>query len=240
MLDGHTELPGRDRAVEDLDAALAWLALPDLPPWLMTVDTLRMYEARLARSYFAAWSGWPLCWERTAVKRVPPHWLTARDRTSPLAPGVNGRHAVDPLNAVLNYAYALLEGQCRQALTTLGFDVACGFLHLDKPHRDSLVYDLMECERGTVDGLILDFLARTPLHYGDCTLGTDGACRLHPQLARAVVAACRVTQQRLDEHALWLGDFLLASHDAQPMPKPTLTRFHSRTRRTRTRKEVAL
>jgi CRISPR/Cas system-associated endonuclease Cas1 len=83
---------------------------------------------------------------------------TARDRSSPLAPGDNARQAVDPLNAALNYAYGLLEGQCRQALSTLGFDDACGFLHLDKAHRDSLVYDLMECERGTVDGLVLDLL----------------------------------------------------------------------------------
>jgi CRISPR-associated endonuclease Cas1 len=218
MLGAHTELPGRNRAVEDLDAALAWLALPDLPPWLSAVDTLRMYEARMARSYFAAWTGWPLRWERSAVKRVPPQWLTARDRTSPLAPGVNARHAVDPLNALLNYAYALLEGQCRQALATMGFDVACGFLHLDKPHRDSLVYDLMECERGTVDGLVLDVLTRTALHYGDCTLGTDGACRLHPQLARAVVAACRVAQQRVDEHATWLHGALLSMPSGAASP----------------------
>jgi hypothetical protein len=86
--------------------------------------------------------------------------------------------------------------------------VACGFLHLDKPGRDSLVYDLMECERGTVDGLVLDFLARTTLHYGDVTRVADGSCRLHPQLARAVVASCRVGQDGLDLHARWLRDAL--------------------------------
>ena len=136
-----------------------------------------------------------------------------------MAPTGNGKRAVDPLNAVLNYAYALLEGQCRQALTRLGFDVACGFLHLDKLGRDSLVYDLMECERGMVDGLVLDFLARTTLHWGDITPVSDGSCRLHPQLARAVVAACRVEQGRLDEHARWLRDALLT-----PSPEGCLPR----------------
>jgi CRISP-associated protein Cas1 len=82
--------------------------------------------------------------------------------------------------------------------------VACGFLHVDKPGRDSLVYDLMECERGSVDGLVLDFLGRTMLHHGDVTPISDGSCRLHPQFARAVVATCRVPQARLDEHARWL------------------------------------
>jgi CRISP-associated protein Cas1 len=82
--------------------------------------------------------------------------------------------------------------------------VACGFLHVDKPGRDSLVYDLMECERGAVDGLVFDFLGRTLLHYGDVTPVSDGSCRLHPELARAVAASCRVHQQRLDGHAHWL------------------------------------
>ena len=77
-------------------------------------------------------------------------------------------------------------------------------LHVDRSGRDSLVYDLMECERGAGDGLVLDFLARPTLHYGDVTPVSDGSCRLHPQLARAVVASCRVPQERIEEHAQWL------------------------------------
>jgi CRISPR/Cas system-associated endonuclease Cas1 len=116
---------------------------------------------------------------------------------------------VVPLNAVLNYAYGCLEGQARQALEAQGFDVACGFLHVDKDGRDSLVYDLIECARGTVDGLVLAFLTHTPLHVGDLVQTTDGRCRLHPQLARAVVARCRVPQDQLTEHAKWLATQLM-------------------------------
>jgi CRISPR-associated protein Cas1 len=223
-LASHPDLPGHVHALDVLDTAFAWLTLPELPPWLMSVDMVRTYEARTARAYFSAWDGWPLRWDKAGAKRVPPHWKAARDRSSPLAPGSNARHAVDPLNAVLNYAYALLEGQCRQALTRLGFDVACGFLHLDKSGRDSLVYDLVECERGTVDGLVLDFLARTTLHYGDVLSITDGSCRLHPQLARVVVASCRVPQDHLDEHARWLRDAVqkLPVQPVQIVPVPTV------------------
>jgi CRISPR-associated endonuclease Cas1 len=205
----HPDLPGQVHALDVLDTALAWLTLPELPPWLMAVDMVRTYEARTARAYFTAWDGWALRWDKVSAKRLPPHWKVARERSSPLAPNNNARHAVDPLNAIQNYAYALLEGQCRQALTRLGFDVACGFLHLDKSGRDSLVYDLMECDRGTVDGLVLDFLKHTTLHYGDVILSADGSCRLHPQLARAAVAGCRVPQDRVDEHARWLRDAVL-------------------------------
>ncbi|MGO8951508.1 MAG: CRISPR-associated endonuclease Cas1 [Ktedonobacterales bacterium] len=207
-LTSHPDLPGRIRALDVLGTAVAWLRLDELPPWLMSVDLVRTYEARTAAAYFNSWVGWPLHWGKADIKRVPPHWLAAQDRTSPVSSGGNARHAVDPLNAVLNYAYAILEGQSRQALTGLGFDVTCGFLHADKGGRDSLVYDLMECERGTVDGLVLDFLSRTTLRYGDVIAVSDGSCRLHPQLARCVVAACRVDQRRLDNHALWLRDTL--------------------------------
>jgi CRISPR/Cas system-associated endonuclease Cas1 len=73
-----------------------------------------------------------------------------------------------------------------------GFDLACGFLHADKAGRESLVYSLMEPLRGAVDGLVLDMLARTVFHAGDFARGADGSCTLHPQLAKAIVASCRV------------------------------------------------
>jgi CRISPR-associated endonuclease Cas1 len=211
----HPELPDGLRAAEALDMALSWLALPHATPYLSTLDGLRTYEGRCARANFGAWVGLPVTWAKGDRKRVPPHWLSVRERTSPLAPNSNGRHAVDPANAILNYAYAVLESQTRQALASRGFDLACGFLHSDKPGRDSLVYDVMECERGTVDGLVLDFLGRTTFHSGDFMRVTDGSCRIHPQLVRAVVAACRVSQDRLDEHVRWLRSTLLT-----PVPNP--------------------
>ena len=57
---------------------------------------------------------------------------------------------MDPANAILNYAYGVLEGQCRQALAAEGFDLGCGFLHADQQYRDSVVYDLMELYRPAV------------------------------------------------------------------------------------------
>ena len=76
------------------------------------------------------------------------------------------------------------------------------------PHRDSLVYDLIECERGTVEGLVLDFLAGIKLTAGDLVRVSDGSCRLQPQLARSVVASCRAPQEYIEEHAKWLAAML--------------------------------
>jgi CRISP-associated protein Cas1 len=214
----HPELPNRERAREALDMALSWLSLPDATPYLSTMDGIRVFEGRTARAYFAAWVGLPVNFARADRRRIPPHWQSVRERTSPLAGNRNARHAVDPTNALLNYAYGCLESQVRQALTANGFDLSCGLLHSDRAGRDSLVYDLMECERGAVDSLVLALIGRTVFRVGDFTPVTDGSVRLHPQLARAVVATCRVPQDQIDEHARWLRSALLGK-TAQDQPQ---------------------
>ena len=76
----------------------------------------------------------------------------------------------------------------------------------------------MECERGTVDGPVLDFLAGSKLTAGDLIRVSDGSCRLHPQLSQAVVAACRVGQTEVDAHARWLRERLEALREAYGLP----------------------
>jgi CRISPR-associated endonuclease Cas1 len=200
----HVELPGHAKICALFDEWRQWLDMPDPPSWQYDVGYMRKLEGRLAVAYFRAWVGWPLTWSKPDIRRIPPHWRVARMRFSPLAPSGNARHAVDPLNACLNYCYACLASQCRQALLVAGLDPAAGFLHADKSGRDSLTYDLMELERGAVDDLLLTFLAHTTLHYGDFAREASGAVALHPQLTRLLLAHVRVSQARLDRHARWL------------------------------------
>ena len=77
-----------------------------------------------------------------------------------------------------------------------------------EPHQGSRSCDLIELARSAVDERVLRFLQAMTFHVGDFTRVPDGSCRLHPQLARAVVAACGVPQQRLDEDAAWLATLL--------------------------------
>jgi CRISPR-associated endonuclease Cas1 len=185
-------LPAALPAIGQLEDALAWFNMPEPTPRLDEMGALRTFEGRAAAAYFGAWVGYRLHWRKRDVNRVPPHWLCIRERGSPLS--WSARHAVDPTNAILNYAYGVLEGQCLLALAAEGFDVACGILHADKDRRDSLTYDLMEVYRPAVDALVLAFLSRSAFTNGDFVSASDGQCRLHPQLARTVVAACRLEQ----------------------------------------------
>lgn len=209
-LQQHQDVPRCQEAVSILRDALSWFAMERPMIWMSRLDILRAYEGRAAKAYFAAWVGLPLKWEKQAAKKIPPHWKTVRERHSPLSS--NARHAIDPCNAMLNYAYACLESQCRQSLIAQGFDTACGVLHADQQGRDSLVYDLMELFRANVDALVLHFIKRTLFHAGDMTLAHNGSIRFHPELARYLVATCRLPQSEIDQGACWLKQQFLTLH----------------------------
>jgi CRISPR-associated protein Cas1 len=190
--------PDDAHAADVVRSALAWLEMSNPPTWLEQTDKLLSLEGRTANAYFDAWKGFPLRWHKPDLKKIPPHWLTFTGRASPLAPWENARHAVTPMNATLNYAYALLEAQVRLALIKQGFDPACGFLHVDRRGHQALVYDLMECHRAQVDALVVQFFKRTVLRAGDFIKSVDGACQFHPSLARYIVASCRIQQPAID------------------------------------------
>src|SRR5215472_3399471 len=69
----------------------------------------RAIEATASNAYFGAWPG--TVQARFATKdaaKVPEHWAYYAVRRSPIAGG-SPRTAADPINAMLNYSYALAE-----------------------------------------------------------------------------------------------------------------------------------
>jgi len=65
-------------------------------------------------------------------------------------PGRRTQGATDPVNSALNYGYGILYGQVERALVLAGLDPYAGFLHVDRPGKSSLVFDLVEEFRQTV------------------------------------------------------------------------------------------
>lgn len=209
----HPEMPGQDQAISTLDTALAWLDGLDLqtPTGRDLLADIRAMEARAARAYFTGMQGIPLMFAKRDSQRIPPHWRTITERSSPLAPWGNARHAVNPFHALLNMAYSMAESQTRAALAAAGFDTAAGFLHVDRTGRDSLVYDALELSRAAVDALVLTLIARTTFGYRDFTRDNDGSVRLHPQLSRLVVATCRIPDSQVTDDVRWLRTQLLSA-----------------------------
>ena len=146
-----------------------------------TLDALRMIEARAARVYWDAWAS-GIWWKD---QEVPPQWRTFEQRQSVFSG--SGRHATHPVNAMLNYGYAVLAGQIERAIVSRGLDPAKGHLHVEKPARPSLVYDLIEALRPRMDGKLLGWIVSEQWQVSDFSVDRSGVVRLHPQLGRVVV-----------------------------------------------------
>src|ERR1019366_1555371 len=101
-----------------------------------TMGAVRMLESQGAAAYWSIWRGLSINFPKNDLRRVPDHWRTFDTRKSPLSG--SQRLAANPVNAILNYLYAVLESEARLAAAALGLDPGLGFIHLDTPARDSL------------------------------------------------------------------------------------------------------
>jgi CRISPR-associated protein Cas1 len=119
---------------------------------------------------------------------IPGEWRTVGPRfTRVYATG--SRNASHPVNAILNYAYAVLQSQVQTKLVADGYDPydpMLGIMHYDRDGAPAFVFDMMEPERPKVDGAVLGFLKLEALHAADFTIREDGVVRLNPELARRV------------------------------------------------------
>jgi len=148
---------------------------------IRSIPHLRILEAQVADVYWKAWVGLPVHFAPPSyVKKIPAHWTTFRGRGSPLSGGP--RNAVDPVGALLNYAYALLEAEARIACHEAGLDPYLGILHTDRDTRRSLLYDVMEPARPVADRLVLNLLGTHAFRPGELWALRDGRCRLDQDL----------------------------------------------------------
>jgi len=150
-------------------------------------EALRLLEARAALAYFLCWQEVPISWKGIGRKPIPQEWHRCGMRQGILRDGTN-RHATHPMNAILNYAYAVLESQMRAAVVGAGLDPTVGYLHARQPNRLAGVYDMMEPLRPVVDRRALEFVRNRVFQPSDFVVTQTGVCRLHPQLARCIAA----------------------------------------------------
>ena len=106
-------------------------------------------EGSGAEIYWSTWSG-----------MIPDEWSF---------PGRDYPGARDPINALLNFGYYVLEQEAWRCALYAGLDPYAGFLHADRPGKEKLVYDLMEEFRPIVVDRVVVGLSRemTPGHFTD-------------------------------------------------------------------------
>jgi CRISPR-associated endonuclease Cas1 len=143
----------------------------------------RDIESQAANVYFGAWAGTVQC--RFATKdraKIPGHWTYFAVRRSPLLKGRSPSSAADPINALLNYAYALAEAECVLAARAVGLDPGLGIVHTDTKSRDSLALDLLEPLRPLVERQVLQLLEHRHFTTEDVFETRQGVCRLLPPI----------------------------------------------------------
>ena len=180
--------------------------------------TCRDLEAKAANIYFAAWSASVCCtFAEQERARVPDHWTVFAARGSLLHRGGRSpRAASDPINALLNYGYALLEGEAHLAARALGLDPGLGVLHTDKPNRDSFSLDLIEPLRPRVEDHVVNLLHVRRFKATDFVETPQGGCRLHPHLTAELATHTHAYAQ----------DLAAITETAAAHPRPSRHRPH--------------
>jgi CRISPR-associated endonuclease Cas1 len=145
-----------------------------------TIEEVRICEAQAAAIYWNAWRTVPLRLRGRDLARMPAHWARYDSRASVLTGAP--RAATNPVNALLNYLYALLESESRLALLAVGLDPTLGVLHADQSNRDSFALDAMERIRPAVDAFVLDLLEERILTSRDFAELSNGVCRVRAPL----------------------------------------------------------
>lgn len=125
-------------------------------------DTLRGLEGVAATAYFGVF-------DHMLLNRKEDFFFHGRNRRPPL----------DRVNAMLSFAYSLLAHDCASALESVGLDSYVGFLHRDRPGRQSLALDLMEELRPCMaDRFVLTLVNNRMIRPEDFQVQDSGAVLL--------------------------------------------------------------
>ena len=95
-------------------------------------------------------------------------------------------NASDPINALFNYGYGILESMIRKDINVIGLDVSIGYLHDIAPSKHPLVYDLQELFRYVVDYSVIELL-ETKIKKSDFITTENYHIRLRPDTAKLLI-----------------------------------------------------
>ncbi len=99
-------------------------------------------------------------------------------------------NASDPINALLNYGYGILEGMVRNNINKIGLDPSIGFLHEIAPSKNPLVYDIQELFRYVIDYSVIQLLEKG-LKKSDFITTENYHIRLKPETSRKLIEAIK-------------------------------------------------
>ena len=108
---------------------------------------------------------------------------------------------MDRVNAALSFAYSLLAHECASALEGVGLDPYVGFMHTDRPGRQSLAQDLLEELRPVLaDRFVLTLINRKMVTKKDFTKKEDGAVLMGDQSIKLLLTEWQNKKKEIITH----------------------------------------
>ena len=151
-------------------------------------DRIRGFEGEAARHYFGVFN----------------QMITAQSGF--VFDGRTRRPPKDPVNAMLSFMYSLFSKEISGALQGVGLDPQVGFLHEERPGRDSLALDLLEEFRAPiVDRLVLTLINRQQVKVGDFSTDMLGGVIMNDDTRRVLLQSWQAKKQEEITHP-FLGE----------------------------------
>lgn len=125
---------------------------------LTDLQQVRATEGECASLYFRAWRNLEPKWRASKQYPFPDHWLKYRGRSAVHECQPENRRASDPVNAMLNYAYAVKHWQLQIKAIGDGYSPLFRIMHRHKRSSVSYILDILEPKRPKVDAAILTFI----------------------------------------------------------------------------------
>ena len=174
LMRNHAELP--EKASDELKR------YSDSARGASDAGSLLGFEGMAARTYFSLFSG--------MLKLKAGETTLAFDFK-----GRNRRPPLDPVNALLSYAYAILVKDVTIALQAVGFDPYLGFYHTLRYGRPSLALDLMEEFRPIIADSVVLWIINNRVLTGSDFIKRGHAVALTPDARKKFIGAY---ERRLD------------------------------------------
>ncbi len=149
-----------------------------------TVETLRGIEGEAANAYFGFF-------DHLIINQKEEFKFHGRVKRPP----------TDEVNALLSFVYTLLSRDCASALETVGLDPQVGFMHVDRPGRDSLALDLMEELRAYMaDRFVLTMINRKQITVEGFSRRENGSVLMDDETRKNLIIAWQMRKKEEITH----------------------------------------
>ena len=136
------------------------------------IDSIRGIEGESAANYFNVF-------DHLIMQQKESFSFTCRNRRPPK----------DPVNAMMSFVYSIMLQDCVSALEGVGLDPYVGFLHRDRPGRQSLGLDMQEEFRAMLgDRLVLSLINRQQTRIKDFKIAENGTVLMGDELKKLILS----------------------------------------------------